>query len=202
MSQPLPSLGSPASIGYAQSVAAAAPDSTYAYAAGALAETIPAQIATTTLALATGVASLAAVHLAAGALVSNVGFVSVVAASGSTHGWGVLTDSSGNVLAVTADSLTANLAATTWNQLAFTKPAMAGYTGLFYLGVMVAQGTTAPTLAAAAAPTVSMSTGTGAPSVKMAATSSAFATVPPAVGASMATLTAAGAVATPYLYCS
>lgn len=194
--------GSPASIAYTQTAVASQPDSTYVFAANALAETVPAQIAATTLTLATGVASLAAVHLGVGTPVSNVGFVSVVAASGSTHGWAVLTDASGVVLAVTADSLTGNLAATTWNQLAFTVPTTTKYSGLYYLGVMVAQGTTAPTLAAAAAPTVAMSTGTGAPTPKFAVTSSAFATVPPTVGASMATLTAAGAVATPYLYCS
>lgn len=201
MSAPL-APGGPASIAYAQQQVAAQPDSTFVYAANALAETIPAALATTTLTLASGTASLAAVHLASGTLVSNVGFVSVVAASGSTHGWAVLTDSNGVVLAVTADSLTTNLAATTWNQLAFAAAVTTKYTGLYYLGVMVAQGTTAPTLAAAAAPVASMTSGTGAPTPKLAVTSTAFATTPPTVGASMATLTAAGAAATPYLYCS
>lgn len=196
------SLGSPASVGYAQGVVASQPDSTYVYAPNALAETVPCTTCTSTLTLTSGTASLAAIHLAAGTVVSNVGFVSVVAASGSTHGWAVLTDSTGVVLAVTADSTTTNLAATTWNTLAFTAAATAKYTGLYYLGVMVAQGTTAPTLAAAGAVTAAMTSGTGAPLPKMAVTSTAFATVPPTVGASMGTLTAAGNVATPYLFCS
>lgn len=202
MSSPLVAPSGPASIAYAQGAVAAQPDSTYVYAANALAETVPAPLATTTLTTVSGTASLAAIHLAAGTVVSNVGFVSVVAASGSTHGWAVLTDQTGIVLAVTADSLTANLAATTWNYLAFTKAATVSYTGLYYLGVMVAQGTTAPTLAGAAAPVASMTSGTGAPLPKLAVTSTQFGTTPPAVGASMGTLTAAGAAVTPYLFCS
>lgn len=202
MSSPLASPASPASIGGVATAVASQPDSTYVYAPGALAETIPAQLATTTLTLASGTASLAAIHLAAGTKVSSVGFVSVVAASGSTHGWAVLTDSTGAVLAVTADSTSTNLAATTWNTLSFAVPALTTYTGLYYLGVMVAQGTTAPTLAGSTAPVASMTSGTGAPLPKMAVTSTAFATVPPTVGASMTTLTAAGAAVTPYLFCS
>lgn len=202
MSSPLASPASPASIGGVATAVASQPDSTYVYAPGALAETIPAQLATTTLTLATGVAFLSALHLAAGTLVSNVGFVSVVAASGSTHGWAVLTDSTGLVLAVTADSTSTNLAATTWNTLSFAKSATAPYTGLYYVGVMVAQGTTAPTVAAAAAPVASMTTGTSAPSVKLTVTCNGFATVPPAVGVSLGTLTATSAVANPYIYVS
>jgi hypothetical protein len=201
MSAPL-APGGPASIQYAQNAVAGQPDSTFVYAANGLAETIPAAMATTTLTLATGTASLAAVHLGIGTVVSNVGFVSVAAAVGQSHAWAVITDQNGIVLGASADLTTTNLAATTWNTLALGTAVTTKYSGLYYLGVMAAFATTAPTVAGSTAPVASMTSGTGAPTPKLAVTSTAFATTPPAVGASMATLTAAGAAVTPYLFCS
>ncbi|HEX3781708.1 MAG TPA: hypothetical protein VHX38_18755 [Pseudonocardiaceae bacterium] len=200
MSAPL-APGGPASIGYAQSAVAAQPDSTYVLAANALAESVPASACSAALTLTTGTAVLVAVHLAAGTLVSNVGFVSVAASVTPTHGWAALVDQSGTVLGVSADLTSTVIAATTWKTLPLVAPATTKYTGLHYVAVMVAAATE-PSLAGSAAVEAAMSSGTGAPSPGIAVTSTAFATVPPTVGASMGSLTAAGAVVTPYVFVS
>lgn len=200
MSAPL-APGGPASIGYAQQAVAAQPDSTFVVAANALAESVPVAACTAALTLTSGTAVLTAIHLAAGTVVSNVGFVTVAASVTPTHGWAALVDSSGNVLGVTADLTSTVLAATTWNTLALTAPVTTKYTGLYYVAVMVAAATE-PSLAGSAAVQAAMSSGTGAPSPKISVTSTTFATVPPTVGASMGSLTAAGAAVTPYAYVS
>jgi hypothetical protein len=200
MSAPL-APGGPASIGYAQQAVAAQPDSTFVFAPNALAESIPAQSATAALTLTTGTAVLVAVHLAANTVVSNLGFVSVAASVTPTHGWAALVDQSGTVLGASADLTTTVIAATAWNTLALTAPVTTKYTGIYYVAVMVAAATE-PSLTAAAAPQAAMSTGTGTPLPKFCVTSTAFATVPPTAGASMGTLTGAGAAATPYAFVS
>lgn len=203
MSTPLPSLGSPASIGYAQNAVAAQPDSTFVYSSGALGETIPAQVASTAFTPTSGTLYVWAVHLGIGAKVSNVGYVTTTTAGATlNHWWTCLLDQSYTVLASSTDQTSGAIAASTWITLPMAVPAVAAYSGIYYLGVMISNNAgTQPTLCGtAAAPLVAMITGAGAPVAKLGGASNTSATTALAVGTVATTPTATAAV--PYLYCS
>lgn len=195
--------GAPASIQGVQNAVAGQPDSTFVYAGGgtALAETIPATFATTATALTSGTLDLAAIHLGTGTLVSQIGFVTgSTAATGPTHWWGVLVDQNLVVRAVTADQTSTAIGASTWFALNFGAAYTTTYSGLYYLGLMIAVGTTMPTLVGAASPNAALVTGTGAQSLKLGGSSSTGQTTAPALGAAVTAPSAAAA--TPYLYCA
>lgn len=194
--------GSPASIGFAQGAVAAQPDSTYVYAPGALTETVPAALASTAFTPTTGTLYLWAVHLGAGTKVSNVGLVtSTTAGATITHWWTCLVDQNYTVQATSADQTSGAIAASTWITLPMAAAYTTTYSGLYYLGVMVAA-TTMPTLCGtAAAPLVALITGTGSPVTKVGGASNTGATTALTPGASVATTPTATA-AIPYLYCS
>lgn len=194
--------GSPASVAFAQGAVASQPDSTFVYATNgaALGETVPAQLAASATALTSGTLNLAAIHFGAGTTISNVGFVTGATAGVTmTHWWACLVDQNLVVQAVTADQTSGAIGASTWFQLAFTTAYKTLYSGLYYVGLMIAA-TTEPTLVGAAAPQAALVTGTGAPALKLGGASSTGLTTPPALGSAVTAPTAVAAV--PYMYCS
>ena len=202
MSAPL-ALGGPASLQYANNAVASQPDSTFVYAlnGGCIAETLPATLATTATALTSGTLNLAAIHLGTGTTVAQTGFVTgSTAAVAPTHWWACLVDQNLVVKAVTADQTSTALGASTWFPLSFAAAFTTLYSGLYYLGLMIAVTTTQPTIVGAASPNGALVTGTGAPALKLGGSSSTGLTTPPAVGSSV--IAPSAAAATPYLYCA
>jgi hypothetical protein len=162
----------------------------YAAPSGATAETCPRRYASTSSsAQNTGTLYATAIAMASGILVSNITMASGTAAkTGGTHGWYVLLDSGLVVRAVTADQTDA---ATVWGvaQTAYTLATNSyttTYTGLYYIGVMVAA-TGMPTFLAATA------TGNAVNGVApvLAGSSSTSQTTPPSTGTTMTSLSGA-----------
>jgi hypothetical protein len=163
------------------------------------------QATTAQAALTSGTLQLVAIGIRAGSVLSNATmFTNTTAKTGGTHGWYVLADNTLTVIAVTADQTDA---ATVWGvastgyTLPFASPAIALYTGLYYVGVMVAE--TAgqmPTFTGCATLAVGMGAGTGITSAqKLAGASNTGATTPPAVGTALTAITAASNL-NPYAY--
>lgn len=88
-----------------------------------------------------------AIQLPAGLKVTNIAFCSGTTAGATlTHQWFCLADASLKVLCVTADDTSTAWAASTVKTLAVTSgPFVTTYTGLYYVGIMVAA-TTVPTI--------------------------------------------------------
>lgn len=121
---------------------------------GTLARTIPRpQLQVATVAVGTtGTVSMHGIPLAAGMVVGNLAVLSgTTAASGPTHWWLALADMQLNVLAVTADQLSAAIAASTFLKVATTATLVVPYTGLFYFVVSFSTSVTQPTLTGNAA---------------------------------------------------
>src|SRR5260370_31260814 len=121
---------------------------------GAMGETCARLSAGAAAAMTSGPLYLTAIPLLAGTVVTNITYITgLTAASGPTHWWYGLYDSSLNQLAVTADQTTAAMAAST----AYTLPVATGaggsitsYTigtsGLYYLGFVMVATVTMPSL--------------------------------------------------------
>jgi len=172
------------------------PQGTIDYApSGALAETFPRLHATTAVTPASGTLMVRMISLSAGLPVTSATFVTNAAVkTGGTHGWYVLMDLNRVVLAVTADQTDP---ATVWGAANTPYPISFGaaftpvYDGEYLLGVMVAESAgTMPSFAAAASPASGIN-GTLTP--VMAGTSSTGQTTPPALAATMAGISSAGA---------
>lgn len=157
----------------------------YVYAPNAVAETVPAAMASGGFTLPTGTLSMGALFLDADTELSQVGFVASGGAVSPTHWWMCLVDNDCVVQAVTADQTTAPIATQTWYTLALTAPHRTTYSGLYYLGFMVAATQTA-TIVATAAPDVTINQGSGGPVVRIGGTSGSGLTTPPSVGTSVA----------------
>lgn len=172
------------------------------YVPGALAETIPAWAATTATAPVTGDLYIWAVELGKGQSVGHVGFVTSTTAGASlTHSWTALLDLNYTVLAASADAGSGAIGASAWFSYAMAAAYTTTYTGLHYLGVMIASSATQPTLCGSAAgPLIAMMTGTGHPVQQYGGQSSTSQTTPPAVGTIVTAPTATLAI--PYLYCT
>lgn len=193
--------GGPASIAYAQQVVAQRPDSTMAL-PNFLAENVPAASASTTFTPATGTLYLWAVHLGAGTLVSDVGFVTATTAAVTpAHWWTCLVDQKYKLLAASADQATGAIAASTWFSPALAAAYTTTYSGLHYLGVMIAAATMPTLCSNPSAPLQAMLTGAGAPASVIGGASNTGATTPPAVGTTLTAPTAAQTVV-PYLNCA
>jgi hypothetical protein len=195
--------GSPASIDYVATqgpLLANAADTPVGSGLGThIAETIAPAAATTALTMSTGVLSIAAIRLVAGQTVQGAGFVaSTTAGATMTHWWMTLLDSGYTCRAVTADQTSGAIAASTWQNLPFAATYTATYTGMYYLGVMVAA-STIPTLCGAASPLAAMVTGTGAPTPLLGGVSATGLTTPPTAGTTAYIAPTAAAV-TPYLF--
>jgi hypothetical protein len=163
----------------------------YQLPSGATAENVPRHVCTASSAAGTsGTLYLASIGLPSGLLVSNITLCTGSAAkTGGTHGWYVLLDSGLVVRAVTADQTDA---ATVWGTIntAYTLPVGTPYTttysGLHYIGVMVAE--TAGTMPNWAYPNAFNNGLQIAPFPY--AISSSGQTTPPALAATMGALTA------------
>jgi hypothetical protein len=96
--------------------------------------------------LVSGRLQLVGIMLPTGTTVTNVVFMTgTTAASSPTHQWFGLFDQNRVALRLTTNATNAAWAANTSKLLALTAPFVTTYTGLHYLGVMVAAGTV-PTL--------------------------------------------------------
>lgn len=112
---------------------------------GATGETVPrSQVTVATSGLTTsGTIYLSAITLAQGVLVSNISMITGTGTlkTGGTHGWYVLLDSGLVARAASADQVDP---ATVWGvastvyTLPMTTPYLTTYTGLYYVGIMVA----------------------------------------------------------------
>ncbi len=121
---------------------------------GAVVETIPAWAASGNQAgvLTSGRLYLVPILLVAGQVVTNIGWLSgTQAAVAPTNQWFGLFDSSRNALRLTADDTTTAWAASTAKALALTSTYPITTTGTYFIGVMVAAGTT-PSLRGATGP--------------------------------------------------
>jgi len=195
--------GSPASLDYVTTqgaLLAAAADPPMGACSGAhIAETIPASAATAALTMSTGVLSIAAIRLVTGQSVQGCGFVtSTQAGATMTHWWTCLLDSGYICRAASADQTSGAIAASTWFSQAFGTAYTAGYTGIYFLGVMVAA-STIPTLCGSTAPLAAMVTGTGAPAPLLGGVSTTGLTTAPTPGTTTFIAPSAAAV-TPYLF--
>jgi len=158
---------------------------------GALGQTMPRRNATsTTIGPTSGNLYLQAIYLPAGVSVGHISFITGgTAKTGGTHGWYVLADSSYVVRAVTPDQTDA---ATIWGatntaySIATAATYVTTYSGLYYVGVMVAQ-------SAGTTPTFTGSAGFGNAnglSPILVGLSNTGQTTPPATGTTLTTPTA------------
>jgi Pectate lyase superfamily protein/Right handed beta helix region len=159
--------------------------------AGCLAATMPRNVvANACSALTSGELYLRGIGIQAGVLCSNLTFVTnTTAKTGGTHGWYVLLDSSFKVRAVTADQTDSSTiwgTASTPYALAFGTAYRTTYSGLYFVGVMVAEsGGTMPTFSGS---NTSLAGGITGLAPVIAGTSSTGQSTPPAIGATMTTI--------------
>lgn len=146
--------------------------------AGALAETAPRFLAGATLTPTTGTTYVTAIALPKGTVVTNITLLTGTAASsGTTHSWFGLLDSTGKVVAVSADGLTANLANSAFITYAMGAPYTVTAAGLFYVAQSVTAtgmcnwaSVTTSTVAAARTPVLCGTAGTNNAPPALAAT--------------------------------
>jgi hypothetical protein len=163
--------------------------------AGAQAESIPrAALSSATFAPTSGTLYLFAIFLQGDKVISELGFLTVAAASAPTHQWVCLVDATeqvGTIRAISADNTGAYGGTNTLALTSFVTPfQVPGDGGLYYAGYMSAATTTTATLASNAGvanlnginPVIAASALTGQ-------------TTPPAVGTSVGALTAIANVA-------
>jgi hypothetical protein len=142
-------------------------------------------------ALTSGTVYLVAIGIKAGTVCTACTmFTNSTAKTGGTHGWYVLTDRTYTVIAATADQTDAATvwgAASTGYTLPFSAPAIALYTGVYYVGIMVAQsGGGTPTISGAGAPAAGINAGTGITNpIILCGSSTSGLTTPPAVGTAL-----------------
>jgi len=163
--------------------------------AGAKAETCPRNGPAGNLSgiLSSGRLHLVAIPIASGVTVSNIVFMTgTTAASSPTNQWFGLFDQNRICLALTANATTAAWAANAVKSLALTSPFVTTYSGLHYLGVMVAA-TTVPTLTGTASTAQA-----NAIAPIQAGTSNTGQTTPPGLPFTASAITASANV--PYAY--
>lgn len=125
------------------------PSFSYITPAIAKAETLPRWSSITNLgsALISGTQSFQAVWLTEGTLCTSVYFAAhTTPGAALTNQWASLYDQHRNKLVVTADDLTTGWSAFTGKNFTFTAPFRTTYTGIHYIGLMVAA-STVPTMA-------------------------------------------------------
>ena len=115
------------------------------------AQTISDEIASSSVTATAGSVVLSLIQLRAGATVNKISFITAVtAASTPTHSWAFIASTATQplCLAVSADSLTAAIAADALQTYTLATPYPVTTSGLYYVGFCVA-GTTGPTVTAA-----------------------------------------------------
>lgn len=167
---------------------------------GALHETVPRHCCSWTNqngALVSGTLRLVACWLPAGATVTNVAFVSgTTAAVAPTNWWFGIFDSSRVCKKLTADQTSTAWAASTEKIVALTSAHLTTYSGLHYLGIMVAAGTVPSMLVQASANT----TVPGLAPILSGNTSDTGLTTPPALPFTAGAITVGSGI--PYGYVS
>ena len=114
-------------------------------------QSFPDELATSSLTATAGTVFASIFTLAAGTILNNISIVNAVTATSTpTHQWGGIATfaTTSKVLAVTADTTTAVIAADAVQTFAFATPYVVPTSGLYYIFFCIA-GTTGPTLAAA-----------------------------------------------------
>jgi len=156
---------------------------------GATGEAFPRMLTSATQALSSGLLMVTAIPLPSGLLIGSIAFcIDATAATGLSHGWYVLLDSSRVVRAVTADQTSGTWGST--NTLVSLSVSGSAYTttysGLYYAGIMVvASGM--PSVSRAAAE----SAGISAAAPALYGTSSSGQTTAPATGTTMGSISVA-----------
>lgn len=130
---------------------------------GVLAETMHRYTASATATPASGTLYLQSIFLDMGQTVSTIGFITgLTAATGPTHWWTALLDSSYKLQAHSADQTNTAIPASTWNSTAMAAPYTATYSGAYLLGLMIATSSTQPTvLCGTTVPNAALISGTG-----------------------------------------
>jgi hypothetical protein len=171
------------------------------FTSGSLTESCQYTQAANATATDSGTLTIASCFLTAGTAVGHLGtVVDTTAAVNPVHWWLALLDNSYKLLAVTADQLTAAMAASTWISLATTAAFTAAYTGRYYLGVMIATSAgTQPTLPSGPLPRAAMVTGAGAPTPLLGGKSTTGLTAIGTVGTTVYAAPTAAAN-TPFMY--
>lgn len=170
---------------------------------GALAETMHRYTGSATATPASGTLYIQSIWLPIGTTVSNIGFVTgLTAASGPTHWWTALLDSSYVQQAHSADQLTGAIAASTWQNLPMATPYTATYSGTYFLAFTIVTTTTQPTLVCSTTvPNAALINGTNVVAPVPGGTSTTGLTAPGTDGTTTyATPTAASNFY--YMYCS
>lgn len=94
----------------------------------------------------TGQVGIRGIALPAGMVVTNIAvYIGNTGATGPTHWWFALTDPQLNVLAVTADQLSAAVANNAFLKVPLLTPFQVQYTALYYVPASFTASTTAPT---------------------------------------------------------
>lgn len=117
-----------------------------------IAQTMPTQLAPSSVGPATGVMGLSSIFIPAGQTISNINYITTTAATGPTHYWYALYDDGRGsttagqmaLLGMTGDQLTAAVSANTMIGLSLVVPWVTQYTGIYYVAVMCSVSTTAP----------------------------------------------------------
>lgn len=123
---------------------------------GATAETIPRALGaeSVTIAVASGTLYLQALYIPANTVVNNLNFVvGTTGSTGVSHNWAALYNSSRVLLAISGDNTSADVSANSLLTYAVANVAAGAassftttYSGLYYIGFMIATGTTQPTM--------------------------------------------------------
>ena len=174
----------------------------YGEPAGTLAVTLPKYLAVlNNIGLSNGTLSVMSIALRGGILVSNITFTTGgQVKAGGTHGWYCLLNSSRMVVAVTADQTDA---ATVWGTLntPYTLPVTVPYLvpvmGLYYLGICVTATTPGQPMGG---PNGATGISNSAPA--LCGTIAGAPAAPPALGTTMAAISAAGVSDRFYAYVS
>lgn len=164
----------------------------------ALVETVPRAFYSTGIsnatALTSGTARIAAIPLVAGQTYSSATFENGTTALGSaTHQWAALCDSSGNVVAVSADGTSGAWATNTPKTFTFSSPYTPSTSGMYYLALLVVA-TTPPTPLSLTGSSAALNTLT-----PILAGTVASLTTPPVVSSSIGTISAGSTVIYGYL---
>jgi hypothetical protein len=164
--------------------------------AGALAETCQrVTCSSSTIAMPTGSLIISQITLVQGVPTTTGHWVSgTTGCTTTTHWWYVLLDNTRKVVAVTADQTSTHITASTDNPVNWGTIYTPTYTGIFYLGVMVACSGTAPTSAGNGS---AIGTSIQA-ALPVSGISNTTQTTPPALGTTMSAIGTATQV--PYMY--
>lgn len=139
--------------------------------------------------VASGTLNMTAIYIPVNTVINNINCITGSTASvGVTHNWAVLADKNLKVLGVSADNTSADLALNTVESYALTTPVTTAYSGLYYVGFVIATGGGGATQPTMQGQTDAASTVMNV-APKICGTSNTGATTPPATGATLTAIT-------------